>query len=99
MLIVELHLDDFDIQHIASFRTPHFDRAGGTVDERHGDVSLRQLLSKMADSAVVDVYRAFDDGTIPPLGHHIKERIAPNPNSNQQITSYSDARLKTKNRL
>ena len=43
------------------FRAPHLDRAGGTVDERHRDVSLRQLLSEMADRAVVDVYRAFDD--------------------------------------
>src|SRR5260221_11791606 len=59
--IVELHLDDFDVQHVASFRAPHLDRAGGTVDERHGDVSLRQLLSEMAYRAVVDIDRAVDD--------------------------------------
>ena len=38
--IAELHLKDLDVQHVADFRSPHFDRAGCTIYERQRDVGL-----------------------------------------------------------
>src|SRR6202011_2147713 len=57
--LVEFHIDDFDFQHVTDFRPAYFNRSGRTVDERKSHVSLGQLLSEMADRAVVGVNRAF----------------------------------------
>src|SRR5258708_2131535 len=57
--IAELHLDDLDPQHVADFRPAYLDRSGRAIDERESDVRLGQLLSEMADRAVIGVDRAL----------------------------------------
>ncbi len=57
--LVQFHVDDLHLQHVAGLRAADLDRSGRAVDKGKGDIGLGQLLPEMADRAIVGIDRAF----------------------------------------